>query len=156
MTNVDNTYSMTNVGSVVVAVHTHGSAQGTVDGICAAVEGLSQTRAEGVAVFLVLHSGAKPPDTESRTKLVELMRSRRSAVVTFAVVMLGTGFWAAAARSVLTFMSLASGLPVKVFCEADDAHAWVIEKLPNVGDLDEAALRRAVREGVRVSHSRTG
>jgi len=94
-----------------------------------------------VAAVLILREGARPPDDAKRKEFAKILRA--PSMKGLAVVVLGGGFWAAAARSVVTFFVVTARLPVKLFTDGDSARAWLHEQLgPDA--VDRRALEATV------------
>ncbi len=134
-------------GPVVLVFHEQGPAEPLISEICDTVRAQALLQPNGLALVMVLNEGAQPPKTGARETFLEMMRGERDSILAFAVVMLGSGFWAAAARSVISILSLTGRLPAKVFSKPKDAHAWVVEALRNHPEFDGAALARGLGLG---------
>ena len=76
--------------------------------------------------MLVLHEGAVPPDEAGRSLFLQEVRHPSTKGI--AVVILGGGFWAATARSVITFFAVTTRLPVRLFSVDDDLLVEVVRR----------------------------
>jgi hypothetical protein len=135
-------------GRVLIVWHHDGSANDVVWGMVPALSALQRASPQGMGCLLLLTNiSARPPDGEARQQLSSLFRQHRD-VLTTAVVMEGKGFWAATARSVLTFAGLASGARLKVYSTVDEAVHALKPALDATGGtpLDVEALLRRVQQ----------
>lgn len=78
------------------------------------------------SVLTIIGSGAQLPPTEVRERLAAILRDH-AHVVASAVVFEGTGFRAAAVRSVVTGLSLIARQPFphRIFAEVHEAALWL-------------------------------
>lgn len=134
------TYRATVVGPVAVCAHLRGEPDDAMVWLTENLTRMCRTESS-VGAVLVLRQGAKPPDEASRRAFAPILRS--PVMKGFGVVVLGGGFWAAAARSVVTFFVVSARLPVKLFTDGASARAWVSEQV-GPDTVDAAALSDTV------------
>lgn len=81
------------------------------------------------------------PDQDFRTRVAQSARERDGKIVAFAYVLIGEGFVASVARTVIAGISVLSrsSFPQKVFPEPNAALAWLAGQHP-AGALDPAQL----------------
>ena len=89
-----------------------------------------------------------PLSTDVRLALADYLSGCRGKMVLSAVVHEGSGFRAAAVRSVVTGLAMMANLPYphKVFANVDDAARWLNLSSPVGKDWNDTALIEAVRE----------
>ncbi|MEO8877812.1 MAG: hypothetical protein ABI461_19620 [Polyangiaceae bacterium] len=112
--------------NVVILVWRH---ETTLAGVHAGQQVLADhTRAHPNGVFLmtIVEFGAPMPTPEVRDALATLLASGANRILLSAVAHEGTGFRAAAVRSVVTGLAVLAKLPYphKVFATVDEASAW--------------------------------
>jgi hypothetical protein len=87
-------------------------------------------------------SGVKEaPDPDFRARAAESVRERERRIVAFAYVLIGEGFVASVARTVIAGINVLSrpSFPQRVFPESNAALAWLAGQLP-AGTIDPAQL----------------
>jgi hypothetical protein len=117
----------------------------------AAVERLIKTATAPISVVTVIDSQARPPDDGSKRAIRDTVTKHRRCIATFAYVVEGHGFGAAALRSVVTLISLAARYPFpqKVFANITDASAWMAEQMPTASAAVTTAGLISVLEMMR-------
>lgn len=92
-----------------------------------AIERIAVLRPAGVALFVIITETSKLPSGEARRRMAQLLRDYESYLVATCIAMEGTGFRAAAVRSVLTGISILARAkcPHGVFPTVDAASAWL-------------------------------
>ena len=131
------------VGPVVASAHLAGSGSAMVEELSATIGRHRTAVPSGVGVLLVLHEGAVPPDEAGRSLFLQEVRHPSTKGI--AVVILGGGFWAATARSVITFFAVTTRLPVRLFSVDDDPCGWLEARFEPSAGIDGSALRAAAR-----------
>ncbi|MGH7283164.1 MAG: hypothetical protein ACRELY_16685 [Polyangiaceae bacterium] len=108
-------------------------------------EELIQKHAEGINWFTVIEENATMPSQEARTKINEVMNRGGKNTLRSALIFEGTGFRAAATRSVVTGISFVSPLPFphKIFGTVNTACAWLAGATK---DTDPTALANAIED----------
>ncbi|MFK7990409.1 MAG: hypothetical protein AB8I08_30585 [Sandaracinaceae bacterium] len=96
------------------------------------------------AVLVYLSDQTSVPDDEDRKAISGLMQQASPDATGMAVVLAGTGFFAAAMRGVGTAISTLSGHPMPFYRTLDDALASLSEALD--GDLPDAVDIKALVE----------
>jgi hypothetical protein len=83
-------------------------------------------------VLVVIDSGARAPDAPGRDAIQQLRLRHQHRIAGFAYVVEGEGFKAAAVRSALSAMSLASRFtyPQRVTATVGEAAPWLVHRLP--------------------------
>ncbi|HZU82320.1 MAG TPA: hypothetical protein VE987_05365 [Polyangiaceae bacterium] len=96
----------------------------------------------GVFVLTVVEEHAPIPAPDVRAMMARFLLTRAPQIVLSAVVYEGTGFRAAAVRTVVTGLALVSKLPYrhKIFATVEDAARWFAESSPVAHDWGEAAI----------------
>jgi hypothetical protein len=120
-------------GNVIMAIHRSGSAVPIIREMKARVGEMVRKHPSGIGLMLILRRGAKPPEGRVRQDLAAMFTEHKKALCATSVVVEGSGFWAAAIRSTLTFLSVASSYPLKVFSSIDGAVSWQIAALTKAG-----------------------
>lgn len=103
---------------------------------------------ERTAIMSWIAPGLKMPDREIRALGAELFKGVAREIRCAATVIVGEGFWASAARSVLTGIQLLSRSPCpnRAFAETDEAAAWIVGHLDAGAEVDSGGLVRAMEE----------
>ncbi len=140
----DPSYVAQDVGPVYVLAHRRGGASHLVEAMCAELVSMARRYPEGCGAILVLHEGATPPDTAARKRFVQMFERDRDTIRAFAVLVLGSGFWAAAVRSVVSLLGLTSRLPIRIFSDESSAAQWVLDCLGGPAEPDAEALVAAI------------
>jgi len=111
---------------------------------CAA--GLIAEYPEGIGFMLWLYDTAALPDGAGRSRGNEMFKDIGPKLQGFAAVVEGRGFWASAARSVLTGFSIVSrgGYSMKTFAAAHEAGDWLADRL--VPTVSASELDEVIRE----------
>jgi pimeloyl-ACP methyl ester carboxylesterase len=130
------------LGRVYVAAHFSGPAGPVAMRMTSGIAELARTYPDGIGIFLLLKSGARPPDADERKPMIAMLQRHRAQIKAFAVLMEGSGFWAAAARSVLTILSHSISFPLKVFATESDAIPWQSVEMRRLtpGEIDSPAM----------------
>ncbi|MEX1365740.1 MAG: hypothetical protein AB1Z98_21615 [Nannocystaceae bacterium] len=104
-----------------------------------------------VGLLAYLPDGAPLPDGAARLRAVSMLRSLGPRLGGMVVVAQGTGFWASAARSVITGLTLMArvAFPVKVTSSAADGCEWLGARFEPGVDA-EALLRLTEQLGARL------
>lgn len=89
-------------------------------------DGLAKEHPNGVFLMTIVEFGAPMPPPDVRDALARFLASGAGRTILSAVAHEGTGFRAAAVRSVVTGLAVLAKLPYphKVFATADEACAW--------------------------------
>ena len=97
-------------------------------------EEFAKRHPEGVGMLTVVTSTAPMPPSESRDRLARFMREG-TYVKASAVAFEGTGFRAAAIRSVVTGLTLLAkqAFPHRIFSTLEDASGWLATSLSDRG-----------------------
>lgn len=101
----------------------------------------------GVGLIQVVSADAELPGTEARTGLAELLREGSGGVVASSVIMPGAGFKVAAARGLVTGLSLLvrPAFPHVVHSNLRESTLWVAQNLNKAYvNVTAVALRAAV------------
>lgn len=141
-------FGVVTVGRVVVCVHKSGSSKPMVAAIRKACEAAVKAH-ETAGSLLVLLDGARPPEGDGREQAKAFYKDFAGKVTAHAVALEGTGFWAAAMRSVLTFLIMATGgrSTTKVFSSAAEAVTWMAKEMPGADARELAAAIDKLRKG---------
>jgi hypothetical protein len=133
----------------------------TMEG-CAAVRHdlfeMAQTRPKGLALITIVEELAPMPPAESRQELAKILTDASDHIRASAVVFEGTGFRAAAVRSVVVGLTMLARqkFPHKVFGNLPDAASWMhatwgdsLENGCSVAQLERAIvdIRAAIVSG---------
>jgi hypothetical protein len=85
----------------------------------------------GIALLTIVEPDAPMPTSDAREALADFMNDKRQSILISGVAYEGTGFRAAAVRSVVTGLTVLARQPFphKVFPTIDDASQWMITNL---------------------------
>jgi hypothetical protein len=88
---------------------------------------VAEQRRGKVPVLVVIDSGSRSPDESQRKLIASAMQRHAHSIERFAYVVEGRGFAAAALRSAISLISLATRTPYrqKVFATVEEAVAWL-------------------------------
>jgi hypothetical protein len=94
------------------------------------VEAVRRNRERGFALLLYIGQGSDPPTGPARQAAEEMFSALRGTAKVVAVMMEGTGFVAAAKRSVLTWLThrMIKEAPMKTFNDLSAASEWLVAK----------------------------
>lgn len=98
------------------------------------------------AVLSWVAAGLKMPDKEVRDFASGLFRDVARDIRCSATVIAGEGFWASAARSVLTGIQILSRSPCpnRAFGKIDEAAVWMMQWITDEPDIEAAPLALAM------------
>lgn len=93
--------------------------------------GFGETRPKGIALLTIVEEGAPMPPTEARQSLAHFMRDASDHIKVSGVVFEGTGFRAAAVRSVVVGLTMLARqkYPHKVFGNLSETAEWMAAEL---------------------------
>jgi hypothetical protein len=120
-------YAVTTVENILIVLHRSGPAAPLVAEMPEHFEKIFRTQSQ-VGLLLVVKDGCKPPEGPARDKTNELLRLY-SQQLRSAVVMEGSGFWAAAIRSALTLISMSASHPMKIFTTPEEGTNWLCREM---------------------------
>lgn len=114
-----------------------------------AITRFSESRPNGIGIITIVEEAAPMPPSDARDALVKVLEGISRCVKVSAVAFEGTGFRAAAVRSVVAGLTMVArqSYPHKVFATVEEAMAWMAPQMPSPTssrDLIEAV--REVRE----------
>ena len=106
-------------------------------------------RPKGIALLTIIEEEAPMPPSEPREALALFMRDAGDHIKASGVVFEGTGFRAAAVRSVVVGLTMLARqkYPHKVFAELEETTAWMERELAAVG-LTQPFAAQEVNEAV--------
>lgn len=135
-------------GSVVLLVWKQETTLAGVKKVQSVYEQVARDYPKNVFLLTVVEHGAPMPAAPTRDALASFLASCTGQMVLSAVVHEGTGFRAAAVRSVVTGLALMANLPYphKVFATVEDACRWLHMHSPVGKRWESGALVEAVRE----------
>lgn len=100
---------------------------------------------DGIAMMLLVYDGGGVPGGQGRGRATQMLREIGPRLQALAAVIEGAGFWASAARSVLTGLALMSRtrFPLRSFAGTNEAARWLVKHIRPAVPLEEllAALR---------------
>jgi hypothetical protein len=133
-------YAVSRFENVLVVVHRTGSATPLVEEMPGHFERICKANPQ-VGLLLVVKEGCKPPEGPAREKTNELFRLYGRQLRS-AVVMEGSGFWAAAIRSALMLISMSASHPMKIHSTVEEGVNWLCREMArqNAGHVNAAAL----------------
>jgi hypothetical protein len=120
--------------------------------------GFADTRPKGIALLTIVEEEAPMPASEPRESLAIFMRDAGDHIKASGVVFEGTGFRAAAVRSVVVGLTMLARqkYPHKVFAGLIEATAWMERELSTAGlaqpftaqEIDDAvaSIRREIEQ----------
>jgi hypothetical protein len=120
-------YDVTMCENILIVVHRAGPAAPLVAEMPGHFERIFKYHSQ-VGLLLVVKEGCKPPEGSARDKTNELFRLY-SQQLRSAVVMEGSGFWAAAIRSALTLISMNASHPMKIFTTVEEGAHWLCREM---------------------------
>lgn len=135
---------------VIITVWFNSATVESVEAFAAGSKRLEGTSARVSTVHLMVPGGRTLPSAEARHALVRVFKTYAPYIVTVAVVVPGTGFWAGAIRSLVTALTIVvPGVNApRIFADIDALAEWLPEahreKTGTV--LDPVELVRALHE----------
>ena len=134
--------------NVLILVWKQETTQEGVHKLKASYDALAQKFPKNVFLLTVVEQDAPMPASPVRVALADFLAGCKGKMVLSAVVHEGTGFRAAAVRSVVTGLAMMANLPYphKVFATVDDASRWLHMNSPVGKDWNDVALVATVRE----------
>jgi len=113
----------------------------------AAHDALAKRYPKGFGLVCTSQPNLSLPTQEVRRESAYMLQANRGRVLAAAVVVGGDGFWASAARSVITGINLVATppYPIKIFDEVMPASGWLAPQVPNLPG-GSFALTTAIRE----------
>lgn len=111
---------------------------------------------QGVALLTIIEPDAPMPDSPARKAIAASMADYQYSIRAAASVYEGTGFAAAAVRSILTGMGLFihQPFPMKIFATVDEATGWMVPFLRGPAEMTSESLGKVV-ESLRPRRSTT-
>jgi len=112
--------------NVVILVWRNETTLKGVEAVQKVYDNLSAANPKGIFLMTVVEFGAPMPSADVRDALARFLASGSGRMILSGVTHEGTGFRAAAVRSVVTGLALLAKLPYphKVFATVDEAAAW--------------------------------
>jgi eukaryotic-like serine/threonine-protein kinase len=106
------------------------------------------TESGSVALLQVIGDQAIPPDSATRARLGEMLKTHEQRIIASAVVFEGTGFRASMIRSIVVGISMLSRpkCPHTVFASTSDGIEWLSGHLKSSGGAQHspAGMQRAI------------
>lgn len=131
---------MSKMATLVILAYEGTPTRSTVEAV--ASFGATHIRAAGarVGVIVVIRTDDRVPDAATRAGLAGLMKRFEPNIAALALVVVGSGFGAAAVRAVLAGMNLVAraAYPTEVFADTQPALQWISGQ--GVGAPHEARL----------------
>lgn len=128
----------------------------TVSGVTTLERSLNEfapTRPKGIGLVTVVEESAPMPPSDARDALAQFLERASSHIKVSAVAFEGSGFRAAAVRSVVAGLTMVArqSYPHKVFASVEEGAAWMSPQMPNptsAKDLSEAVaeLRQRLKQ----------
>lgn len=126
----------------------------TVAGVMAlerAVEEFAETRPNGIGLVTIVEESAPMPPGDAREALAKFLERASHCIKVSAVAFEGTGFRAAAVRSVVAGLTMVArqSYPHKVFATVEEGMAWMAPQMPSPTSAQQlseviAELRRTL------------
>ena len=134
--------------NVLILVWKQETTTNGVNKLKATYASLSERFPKNVFLLTIVEQDAPMPASTVRVALADFLASCGGKMVLSGVVHEGSGFRAAAVRSVVTGLAMMANLPYphKVFANVDDAARWLHMSSPVGKDWNDLALIAAVRE----------
>lgn len=134
--------------NVLILVWKHETTLPGVHKLKATYDALETAHPKNVFLLTIVEQGAPMPASPVRVALADFLGGCRGKMVLSGVVHEGSGFRAAAVRSVVTGLAMMANLPYphKVFSTAEDAARWMNLSSPVGKDWTDVTLMEAVRE----------
>lgn len=129
----------------------------TVPGVRAideAVTAFTRARPNGIGIVTIVEETAPMPPSDAREALVSALEAISGTVKVSAVAFEGTGFRAAAVRSVVAGLTMVArqAYPHKVFATVEEAMAWMAPQMPNPTSSRELSdVIRELRQRIAAS-----
>ena len=120
-------FAVSTFENILVVVHRTGPAAPLVAEMPGHFEKICKKYPQ-VGLLLVVKEGCKPPEGAARDKTNSLFRLYGHQLRS-AVVMEGSGFWAAAVRSALTLISMNASHPMKIFTTVEEGANWLCREM---------------------------
>jgi hypothetical protein len=109
-----------------------------------------------LSILVIIDGGSRSPDESQRKLIASATQRYAHSIERFAYVVEGRGFAAAALRSAISLISLATRTPYrqKVFAGVEEAGTWLAQTAPKPGSgmaaIALSALVHTMREKVRL------
>lgn len=141
-------YALASLNEIVAIIWRHETAIEGIQSSNQLVTEVARNHPKGIALLTVISAVVPMPSSEARTALSELMNKHR-LIRCSAVIMEGTGFRAAAVRSVVTGLALLSrqDYPHRI-CDVEGAIKMYTDVMPGVTGRawDPDGIRAAINE----------
>ncbi len=135
---------------LVLIWHVNTTKQG-VDRLDSTCSAFAKTRPNGVALVTIVEENAPMPPAEARDAMATFLGRQSAVVKASAVIYEGSGFRAAAVRSVVAGLTLMARqtYPHKVFATVDEGITWLAPLLPvPASKADVVTMLTALRESI--------
>lgn len=134
--------------NVLILVWKHETTTDGVHKLKSTYQSLAEKYPKNVFLLTIVEQDAPMPPSPVRVALADFLASCGGKMVLSAVVHEGSGFRAAAVRSVVTGLAMMANLPYphKVFANVDDAARWLHMSSPVGKDWNDVSLVATVRE----------
>ena len=119
-------------GNVLLALSLQAPSLKCLESWTVGVDMLTERFGRPISVAIVIDSGARPPSDVIKREIQKITTRHRDSIGGFAYVLEGEGFGAAAVRSAVSLIALASRYPFpqRVFKRAGDAAIWLSDCTP--------------------------
>lgn len=114
-------------------------------------EAFAKTRPNGIALITIVEENAPMPPSEARDALAAFLGRQSASIKVSAVVYEGSGFRAAAVRSVVAGLTLMARqtYPHKVFATAEEGITWMAPQMPTPTAANEVVrMLISLRESI--------
>lgn len=117
-----------------------------IDQVLQHAEDLLSVYPDGIVLMLLIYDGGGVPGGKGRGRATQMLREIGPRLQALAAVIEGAGFWASAARSILTGLALMSRsrFPLRTFSEMNEAARWLVKYIQPPVPLEE--LQAAMKE----------
>ena len=140
-------YALATWNEIVAVVWRHETTVEAVRQLDAAVAELARSHPKGIGMLTIVAEGAPLPPSPARKAIAELLTARTAFIRCSVVIMEGTGFRAAAVRSVVTSLTMLSkhDFPHEI-CDVEGAVRMYTDVLPRATGraLDPNTVRAAI------------
>jgi hypothetical protein len=121
------TLSVAHAAHICIAIPRGPATSDGVRHIRGALEQLAQRVKSGIGLLFIVAEGVGPPSGETRREVAEMFRAMHPHLKVIAAHMAGSGFIAAAKRSVFTWATsnLVGKTPIRAFSELAEATTWL-------------------------------
>jgi hypothetical protein len=145
---VEKDYALASLGDVFIVIWRHETSLSGTEAVRRECFEFAKSRPEGIALLTIIEERAPMPPAEPRSQLASFMRDASDIIKASGVVFEGSGFRAAAVRSVVISLTMLAGqkYPHKVFANLIETAVFLEREVGSV--LAAGFTARSLEDGV--------